>query len=132
MGSVDCNVNGWYIDNNLFGGLIGMLIVDPITGAMYKLSPDKLDASLEAADQEFVQGRWIADHRAGRKRAGRPVEARADDPRKLTLSLIEKKRPAAGPLFLACRNQNASSAMDVTLSAPSTMLSRRPGTRARM
>lgn len=33
------SVNGWYIANLLFGGVIGMLIVDPATGAMYSLSP---------------------------------------------------------------------------------------------
>ena len=30
-------VDGWYIGNVLLGGLLGMLIVDPATGAMYKL-----------------------------------------------------------------------------------------------
>jgi hypothetical protein len=29
--------NSWYVGNILFGGLIGMLIVDPATGAMYRL-----------------------------------------------------------------------------------------------
>ena len=39
--------NGWYIAGNLlFGGLIGWLIVDPLTGAMYNLSPDQLNAEL--------------------------------------------------------------------------------------
>lgn len=33
------NIAGWYFGNLLLGGAIGMLIVDPITGAMYKL-PD--------------------------------------------------------------------------------------------
>ncbi len=32
------SVDGWYIGGNLvFGGFIGWLIVDPLTGAMYKL-----------------------------------------------------------------------------------------------
>lgn len=31
--------DGWYIGNILFGGVIGMLIVDPATGAMWKLPP---------------------------------------------------------------------------------------------
>lgn len=35
--SVECRINGWYFGNLLFGGLIGMLIVDPATGAMYRL-----------------------------------------------------------------------------------------------
>ncbi|MFN0009363.1 MAG: hypothetical protein ACKVXR_15775 [Planctomycetota bacterium] len=34
---LDTDMNGWYIGNLLFGGLIGFLIVDPLTGAMYKL-----------------------------------------------------------------------------------------------
>jgi hypothetical protein len=29
--------NGWYIGNILFGGLVGLLIVDPLTGAVYTL-----------------------------------------------------------------------------------------------
>jgi PEGA domain len=37
--------NAWYIGNIVFGGLVG-IIVDPITGAMYKLTPDKIDAQL--------------------------------------------------------------------------------------
>lgn len=30
-------LNGWYIGNVIFGGLIGVLIVDPATGAMWRL-----------------------------------------------------------------------------------------------
>lgn len=37
--------NAWYIGNILFGGLIG-IIVDPITGAMYNLSPDQVNAQM--------------------------------------------------------------------------------------
>ena len=36
-------IDGWYIGNILFGGIIGLLIVDPLTGAMYKL-PDEIQA----------------------------------------------------------------------------------------
>jgi hypothetical protein len=39
------SVDGWYFGNILFGGLIGMLIVDPATGAMYSL-PERVDVSL--------------------------------------------------------------------------------------
>lgn len=34
---VKATLSGWYFGNILFGGLIGMLIVDPITGKMWKL-----------------------------------------------------------------------------------------------
>jgi hypothetical protein len=37
--------NAWYIGNILFGGLIG-IIIDPITGAMYNLSPDQVNAQM--------------------------------------------------------------------------------------
>ncbi|MGB0866635.1 MAG: hypothetical protein ACPGSC_08995 [Granulosicoccaceae bacterium] len=40
-------VDGWYFGNILIGGLLGMLIVDPITGAMYQL-PERLDIELQA------------------------------------------------------------------------------------
>lgn len=35
--SLSAGMDGWYIGNILFGGLIGILIVDPATGAMWKL-----------------------------------------------------------------------------------------------
>lgn len=37
--------DGWYIGNVLFGGLIGFLIVDPATGAMWTL-PQDVNATL--------------------------------------------------------------------------------------
>lgn len=38
--------NAWYLGNIVFGGLIG-LIVDPITGAIYQLTPKEIDAKLQ-------------------------------------------------------------------------------------
>ena len=35
-------LNGWYVGNVLFGGLIGLLVVDPISGAMWDLPDDVL------------------------------------------------------------------------------------------
>jgi hypothetical protein len=43
---IDGAINGGYFGNILFGGLIGMLAVDPSTGATYTLKPDKVDAAL--------------------------------------------------------------------------------------
>jgi len=46
--SIDAQPNGWYIAGNLvFGGLIGWLVVDPATGAMWKLSPETVQANLD-------------------------------------------------------------------------------------
>lgn len=38
--TVKATLSGWYFGNILFGGLIGILIVDPISGKMWKLQPD--------------------------------------------------------------------------------------------
>ena len=45
---VNCNLNGWYFGNILIGGLIGMLIVDPATGAMYRLETSYVEETLTA------------------------------------------------------------------------------------
>src|SRR5262245_56317921 len=41
-------VNGWYFGNVIFGGLIGLLAVDPATGAMFTLRPKEVAATLDA------------------------------------------------------------------------------------
>jgi len=43
---IQSSVNGWYFGNIVFGGLIGLLIVDPATGAMWTLSPRELNWTL--------------------------------------------------------------------------------------
>ncbi|MEQ8478718.1 hypothetical protein [Fulvivirga sp.] len=37
---LNCKIDGWYFGNLIFGGALGLLIVDPATGAMYKLETD--------------------------------------------------------------------------------------------
>lgn len=58
---VTFSVNGWYFGNLLLGGVIGMLIIDPATGAMYKLETppinvtlSKLTASIEVPSLQIV------------------------------------------------------------------------------
>ncbi|HCB44352.1 MAG TPA: hypothetical protein DHW73_11305 [Pseudomonas sp.] len=43
--SMQGDLDGWYWGNILFGGLIGWFVVDPVTGAMYKL-PERTSANL--------------------------------------------------------------------------------------
>jgi hypothetical protein len=38
--SFSAGLNGWYVGNIAIGGLIGMVIVDPLTGAMYRMPGD--------------------------------------------------------------------------------------------
>lgn len=53
--SVAAEINGWYFGNLLFGGVIGMLIVDPATGAMWRLE-DTYSLSLPKAQKVTLQG----------------------------------------------------------------------------
>lgn len=48
---VQKGVNGWYFGNVLFGGLIGLLIVDPGTGAIYSFY-DPIKAVLAPSDSD--------------------------------------------------------------------------------
>lgn len=43
---VNFKLDGWYFGNIIFGGLIGLLIIDPATGAMYKLDTEFLNENL--------------------------------------------------------------------------------------
>lgn len=48
---ISAHLNGWYIGNILIGGVIGMLIVDPASGAMYKLdNPSNINVHLLKED----------------------------------------------------------------------------------
>jgi len=51
------SVSGWYFANLVFGGAIGMLIVDPLTGAMFNLSPEKIDQNLSATQAKVIKDR---------------------------------------------------------------------------
>lgn len=41
-------INGWYFGNLVFGGLLGLLIIDPATGAMYKLKQTDVNETLQS------------------------------------------------------------------------------------
>lgn len=44
---IEFKFDGWYVGNIVFGGLIGLLIVDPATGAMWKLDTEFINETLE-------------------------------------------------------------------------------------
>lgn len=48
-------MSGWYWGNLLFGGLIGMLAVDPATGAMWNIAPDKIDRKLANGQSAMIK-----------------------------------------------------------------------------
>ncbi|CAD7287995.1 hypothetical protein [Campylobacter suis] len=54
------SVSGWYIGGNLiFGGLIGYLIVDPATGAMWNLVPEKHEQV--STDKQIITVKLLSD-----------------------------------------------------------------------
>ncbi|MGR5451941.1 hypothetical protein ACP3V3_19705 [Vibrio sp. PNB22_3_1] len=57
--TLETTLDGWYLGNILFGGLIGILIVDPATGAMFSL-PEKVSIEMtESATAGTVEIRSI-------------------------------------------------------------------------
>ena len=51
--SITARPSGWYLAGNVvFGGLIGWLIVDPATGAMWVLTPEHVYENLSATTAE--------------------------------------------------------------------------------
>ncbi len=52
---VRSELSGWYFGNLIFGGLIGMLIVDPATGAMWNLTPDQITRPLSAEQATLLK-----------------------------------------------------------------------------
>lgn len=54
--TVDTKVGGWYIANLMFGGVIGLLIVDPTTGAMWTLDTNEINVTFNALKQGAIVG----------------------------------------------------------------------------
>lgn len=53
--SLVSSIDPWYWGNIIFGGLIGLLIVDPLTGAMFELDPQVVNASLSSLSSSNIQ-----------------------------------------------------------------------------
>lgn len=49
------NFNAWYIGNIVFGGLIG-IIIDPITGAIFKLKPEDISGNPKSGTTYNTEG----------------------------------------------------------------------------
>ncbi len=56
--SVTRSIDGWYLGGNLIvGGLLGWLIIDPITGAMWKL--EHVNVRLERNSSQIPEGQGL-------------------------------------------------------------------------
>jgi len=63
-----CKVDGWYWGNLLLGGVIGMLIVDPATGAMYKFTQESVSTTLKSEDSTTLMIKSVHDLSASQKK----------------------------------------------------------------
>lgn len=49
---IQANINGWYFGNIIFGGALGVLIVDPLTGAMWSIYDNNINVKLYQDSRE--------------------------------------------------------------------------------
>lgn len=58
--TITAHLNGWYIGNIFFGGVLGMLIIDPATGAMWSLHPKMIEQPLDKEQTTMLrEGRAV-------------------------------------------------------------------------
>jgi hypothetical protein len=48
-------LSGWYFGNILIGGLIGMVVVDPLTGSMWNIEPKNIQQKLSPAQASMIK-----------------------------------------------------------------------------
>ena len=51
---VKSTIDGWYFGNILFGGLLGLVIVDPATGDMFTLAPRDINCNLVSSATQLT------------------------------------------------------------------------------
>ncbi len=51
---ITSSLDGWYFGNIFLGGLLGMLIVDPATGAMWRIDQQYINISLVPSNQQAL------------------------------------------------------------------------------
>jgi hypothetical protein len=57
--TLNAHVSGWYAGNILIGGLVGMIVVDPLSGSMYTL-PNDVEFSGQVAKVEHPSAGSLA------------------------------------------------------------------------
>jgi len=91
ISQLSAGMNGWYFGNIIFGGLIGLLIVDPATGAMWKLDESHIvnlstNTDSTIAETEYNETPFIAN-----KSKVTPKDIENSIPKKSSLKDIRTK-----------------------------------------
>ena len=79
---LEASIEPWYFGNLLFGGFIGLLIVDPATGAMWKIEDTSISTSLEPKARPIA----VAKEEGGKKELN--VYALSDVPVELRKHMV--------------------------------------------
>ncbi len=59
--TVNFKFNGWYVGNLAIGGALGMIVIDPLTGAMWRIADPVVDEKLEQSLEPILKIISIAD-----------------------------------------------------------------------
>lgn len=82
---LQANLNPWYFGNLLFGGFIGFLIVDPATGAMWKIEDTMVSTTLAPQAKPIA----VAKEEGGKTELN--VYALSDIPEELRQHMVSVK-----------------------------------------
>ncbi|MDD3124861.1 MAG: PEGA domain-containing protein [Candidatus Kapabacteria bacterium] len=59
--NISSSLDGWYFGNLLLGGVLGMLIIDPATGAMWEIDTDSINETLSKSMSSIDSSLKIMD-----------------------------------------------------------------------
>jgi len=92
-------VSGWYIGNFVFGGLIGFIIVDPLTGAMWTLKPQTKNIENVTVKKKSISIRLLSDLSSNERNNLQPVNYRKQSSKRHRISTTSRssKRKQQGP-----------------------------------
>lgn len=49
------SISGWYFANIVLGGALAMVVIDPLTGAMYNLLPVRIEQPLKPVQTRMLR-----------------------------------------------------------------------------
>ncbi|AHM60981.1 hypothetical protein D770_13635 [Flammeovirgaceae bacterium 311] len=56
---IEAKIDGWYFGNIAIGGFLGMLVIDPLTGAMWRIPSQYYSFNLSPDDEASTKGMGI-------------------------------------------------------------------------
>lgn len=77
------DISFWYFFNPIFGGGIGMILVDPLTGSMWKFYEDKIEVKMfqDTPEGKLARTQYIADEAARKEAAEKEKQKKMGESR---------------------------------------------------